>query len=159
MIKSEVVPVRRVNDIFVAQLWIASLEFADDVVRFKGAKLLLDVDISLCIEHLRPELFCNRRLLQRVKILTASGQQLLRGIERHPRARSHGVRVLIWRIDLVILLAPTRSYHGIRVSSRLGLVDDHSGCSAFLCCDLVFVSPATVVGHRFPFKHFFIEFG
>ena len=75
---------RRVNDIFVAQFRIASLEFADDVVRFEGAKLLFDVDIRFCIEHRRPEFFCDRRLRQRIEILTASGQQFLRGIERDP---------------------------------------------------------------------------
>ena len=32
---SEMIPVRRVNDVFVAQFLIAAFEFADDIVRFE----------------------------------------------------------------------------------------------------------------------------
>ena len=49
----EMVPVRGVNDIFVAQFRIASLEFADHVVRFERAKLLLDVDIGFWLSASR----------------------------------------------------------------------------------------------------------
>ena len=80
-ITPEMVPVRCVDDVFILQFRIAPVEFADDVVRFKCAKLLFDVDVVFGIQCHRPELFCDRRLLQRV-------------------------HVFVWRIYLIILFGP-----------------------------------------------------
>ena len=92
----EVVPVRRVNYIFVAQFRIASLEFTDHIVRLERAKLLFDVDLRFGFQRHGPELFRDCRFLQRIKILTTSVQQFLRAIESDPTACLHGVRVFIW---------------------------------------------------------------
>src|SRR5205823_14372867 len=75
LFRSEMVPVRCVDDVFILQFRIAPVEFADDVVRFKCAKLLFDVDVVFGIQCHRPELFCDRRLLQRVKILAARSEE------------------------------------------------------------------------------------
>ena len=69
----EMVPVRGVNDVFVPQFRIVPFEFADDVMRFKGANLLFDLDVGFGIQRHRPELFCDRRFFQRVKILPEIG--------------------------------------------------------------------------------------
>jgi hypothetical protein len=69
---------------------------------------LFDVDLGLGVQHHRSEFFCDRGFLQRIEILTAIGQQFLRDVERDPRTHFNCVHVFIWRINLVILLRPTR---------------------------------------------------
>ena len=67
----EMVPVRSANDVFVPQFRIVTFEFADDIVRFERTNLLFNLDVGFGIQRHRPELFCYRRFLQRIKILAA----------------------------------------------------------------------------------------
>ena len=100
------VPVRSVDDVFVPQFRIVAFEFADDIVRFERANLLLYLDGRCGFQRDRPESLCDRRLLQRIEILSAIGEQFFRNIARDPRTRFNRVHVLVWIIELEVFFAP-----------------------------------------------------
>src|SRR4030095_4175158 len=104
------------------------------------------------------KLLCDGRFLQRIKILATLSQQFLCGIERYPGARLNRLAVFIRRIDLIILLRPTGLHDGVRVARWFRLMNNDGGYGAFFCSDFVFVSPASVVGHRVSLKYFRVEF-
>ena len=70
---AEMIPVRAEDDIFILQFRIASLEPANDVVRFERADLLFEVKAGLRVQRHGAKILANRRFLQRIKILPAIG--------------------------------------------------------------------------------------
>src|SRR6185312_8381853 len=52
---------------------------------------------------------------------------------------------------------PTSRYNFIGIACGAGLMNDDRGGGAFLSRHLVFVSPATVIRHRFAFEHLVVK--
>ena len=71
---SEMIPVRCVNDIFIAQFWIAAVKFANDVVRFERANLLFDLNVRFGRQRCGPKILHNSRFLERIEILPTIGE-------------------------------------------------------------------------------------
>jgi len=64
---------------------------------------------------------------------------------------------LFWVIELEIFFRPARFHNLPRIRCGNRFVNDDRRSRAALRSDLVFVSPATVIRHRFPLEHFLVE--
>ena len=138
---------RGVDDVFVLQRRVASVELRNDVLRVDRPQRVLDGHRRGDTERHRLEVARRRLLLQGIEILTGERHQLLRAVERDPSFDVHAAHVLVRR-DEIELLRRLRLDDLEGIAGGLGLVDDEHGGGAHLRANLVLVGPAAVVGHR-----------
>src|SRR5262249_31539153 len=90
------------------------------------------------------------------KVLPGVGEELFSLVNSDPRFNGDMTHISIRRLDAEVLLPPTGQRREW-ITCRTGFVNDDRSRRSFLRSDLVFVSPAAVIGHRSALELLLVE--
>ena len=151
------IPVRRIDHVFVFQRRIRTFDFRQDVMRVDIAQCVLYIKISLGIKHNWLEVFTYGSFLKGIEILTGSRKKLFRSCRCNPRLDGGSLHAPVGSLNIKVLAGPTPGNNFIGIACRFGLVNYDCGCRALLGSNLVLVGPASVVGHRLALESFIVK--
>ncbi len=144
---AEMIPVCRVDDVFVPQGGIRALDLRHDVLRLDGPQRIVNGHRRRHAERHGRELARAGRFLQRLEVLAGQLEQLLRLTERNPAFDGRAAHVFVRRHEIKLLFCLSLD-DAEWITGRTSLVDDQHACGALHRADLVLVRPASVVRHR-----------
>ena len=156
-VAAEVIPVRGVDDVFLPALRIGAGEESGDVFGADVARGVRNGERSLGFEGDGLEVARGGGGFECGKILAGGAEKLLRKIEREPRFHGDAGGVGVGRAQVEIFAAPAAGDDGEGITSGARLMDDEARGGALGGGDLVFVSPAPVVGHAFARENLRVE--